>query len=275
MKTKVMGILNVTPDSFSDGGLYLDAKKALERAQEMIKEGVDIIDIGGESTRPGSEPVSEDEELKRVLPVVKLIREKLGQDILISIDTYKSKVAEECLKAGANMINSLGGFTFDAGLADVIVKYHCPVILYHIKGQPKTMQASEVEYGNVVSEIKEFFNAQIEIGAKKGMHTHDFILDPGIGFGKNVEHNLEIIRKFEEFQTFSMPLAVGVSRKSHLGAILKEELGLKEAPVPQERVEAGLAEVGMVVLKGASIIRTHDVLATKKFLAVLDRLNYL
>src|SRR3989338_1759490 len=119
-KTKVMGILNVTPDSFSDGGLYLDAIKALERATQMIKEGVDIIDIGGESTRPGSDPVSEEEELKRVLPVVKGIREKFGQDIFISIDTYKSKVAEECLKAGANMINSLGGFTFDAGLADVI-----------------------------------------------------------------------------------------------------------------------------------------------------------
>jgi len=272
-KTKVMGILNVTPDSFSDGGFYLDTTKALERVAQMIKEGVDIIDVGGESTRPGSEPVSEDEELKRVLPVVKGIREKFGGDVLISIDTYKSKVAEECLKVGANMINSLGGFMFDASLADVIVKYHCPVILYHIKGQPKTMQTSEITYENVISEIKDFFNAQIEIGTKKGMHRHDFILDPGIGFGKNMEHNLEIIKKFEEFRALGLPLIVGVSRKSHLGAILKEELGLKEAPVPQERVEAGLAEVAMAVLKGASIVRTHDVLATKKFLAALDRVK--
>ena len=171
------------------------------------------------------------------------------------------------------MINSLGGFTFDAGLADVIVKYHCPIILYHIKGEPKTMQTSEVKYENVIEEIKDFFNTQIEIGQKQGMHAHDFILDSGIGFGKNVEHNLEIIKKFEEFQNFNMPLVVGVSRKSHLGTILKEELELKEVPLPQERVEAGLAEVAVAVLKGASIVRTHDVLATKKFLAVLDRLK--
>lgn len=267
-----MGILNVTPDSFSDGGLYLDTDKAIDRVGEMINEGADIIDIGGESTRPGSDPVSFDEELKRVLPVVQGIRKNFGEKVKISIDTYKSKVAEECLKVGANMVNSLGGFAFDQNMARVIAKYQCPMVLYHIKGQPKTMQ-KEVVYENVIGEIKKFFKEQVDFGFKQGLKKEKFILDPGIGFGKTVEHNLEIIRRFEEFKEFNLPLMVGVSRKSHLGVILQESLSLKQTPGPEERVEAGLAEVAIAVLNGATIIRTHDVLQTKTFLAVLDRLK--
>ena len=271
-QTLVMGILNVTPDSFSDGGLYFSAKKALQRVREMISEGVDIVDIGGESTRPGSEPVTAKKELNRVLPVLKGTKEKFP-NIKISIDTYKAQVAEECLKAGANMINSLGGFSFDPKMAEVVSKYGCPVILYHIKGKPKTMQVGEIVYKDVMAEIKEFFENQIKYGIKRGIKKDKFILDPGIGFGKEVDHNLEIIRRFQEFKDFNLPLMVGVSRKSHLGVILKEELGLKEIPSPTERIEAGLAEVAIAVLKGAMIIRTHDVLPTKKFLAVLNRLQ--
>ncbi len=276
-----MGILNVTPDSFSDGGLYFEnTKKALYRVGEMVKEGADIIDVGGESTRPGATPVSAEEELKRVLPIIEAVRKKFGKELLISIDTHKAKVAEECLRAGANMVNSLGGFTFDDGLADIVAKYHCRVILYHIKGEPRNMQgtslrpatqSSGIVYKDVIFEIKGFFNKQIDFGLARGINRENFILDPGIGFGKALEHNLEIIKRFEEFKEFNLPLLVGVSRKSHLGVILKEELSLKEIPRPEERIEAGLAEVAIAVLKGASIVRTHDVLQTKKFLAVLDK----
>ena len=220
-KTLIMGILNVTPDSFSDGGLYLNAKKALTRADQMLKEGADIIDVGGESTRPGSMPVSVKEELRRVLPVVKAIRKKFGNNLPISIDTYKSEVAEECLKAGASMVNSLGGFMFDKKLGKVAARRQCKVVLYHIKGRPKTMQSGKIIYKNVISEIKNFFKHQVDFGAKQGIKKDNFILDPGIGFGKEVWHNLEIIRSFEKFKSLGLPLMVGVSRKSHLGVILK------------------------------------------------------
>lgn len=272
MKTKIMGILNVTPDSFSDGGLYFNKQKAIKRAKDMIKEGADIVDIGGESTRPGFAPVLAEEEIKRVLPILKSIK-KSNKYVIISVDTRKSEVAEECLKAGANIINSLGGFTFDKDLAKVAAKHKCAVVLYHIKGGPKTMQSAEITYYDIIAEIKEFFDNQISYGVRKGIKREKFILDPGIGFGKTVEHNLEIIRRFNEFQEFKLPLLVGVSRKSHLGIIIKEELGLNEIPSPQERVEAGLAEVSVAVLNGVGIIRTHDVLQTKKFLSVLDRLK--
>ena len=271
MKTQVMGILNATPDSFSDGGLYQELALALQRIEQMLKEGADIIDIGGESTRPGSEAVSETEELKRVLPIVIEAKKKFP-NVKISVDTWKSGVAEECLKAGADMINSLGGFTFDKKMVDVVAKYKCQVVLYHVKGEPKTMQ-KDVSYDDVILEIKQFFKEQITFGIKQGTAKEQFILDPGIGFGKNVDHNLEIIRRFDEFKEFSLPLLVGVSRKSHLGMILQEDLDLAEIPGPTERVEAGLAEVGVAVSKGASIVRTHDVLQTKKYLAVLDRLQ--
>lgn len=272
-RTLIIGILNITPDSFSDGGLYLDPKKALKRAIQMVKEGADIIDVGGESTRPGSLSISIDEELQRVLPVIRAIKKKFGNTLPISIDTYKAIVAEESLRAGATMVNSLGGFSFDKSLAEVIATYRCQIVLYHIKGKPKTMQQGRITYRNVVKEIEKFFRDQVAFGVKRGIKEDKFILDPGIGFGKNLEHNLEIIRRFEKFKTFDLPLMVGVSRKSHLGEIIKQSLKLTETPKPEERIEAGLAEVGIAVLHGATIVRTHDVLATKKFLSVLDRLT--
>lgn len=273
-KTLLMGILNVTPDSFSDGGIYYkNIKASLERVEQMISQGANIIDIGGESTRPGSESITEEEELKRVLPIVKGIRKNFGSLIYLSIDTYKSKVARDCLKNGVNMVNSLGGFCFDNKLAEVVYYYHCPIVIYHIKGQPKTMQKGEITYKEVVKEIKAFFRKQIDFGIKRGIKKEQFILDPGIGFGKTLEQNLEIIKRFNEFKIFKIPLLIGVSRKSHLGIILQKHLKTDKIPGPLERLEAGLAEVAVAVLKGAQIIRTHDVSQTKRFLIVLDAIK--
>ncbi len=266
-----MGILNVTPDSFSDGEEYYnDVEKALKRAEEMISEGADIIDIGGESTRPGSERVTTEEELKRVIPVITAIHKKFPK-IPLSIDTYKSVVAEKAIKAGAAIINSMGGFMFDSHLAEVAALFQVPLIIYHIKGTPETMQKGDIVYDNVIEEISSFLQQQIDFGVAKGMKKEQFILDPGFGFGKTVAQNSEIIKRFSEFKSFNLLLLLGVSRKSTLGAILKEKLEKEFAPT--ERLEAGLAATAIAVLHGAKIVRTHDVLPTKKFVSVLDSLH--
>ena len=269
-----MGVLNVTPDSFSDGGLYFDdSAKAVARVEQMMEEGADMIDIGGESTRPGSTPISPEEELKRIMPIIDAVRNKFGDKVLLSVDTYKSSVAKEAMQAGAHMINSLGGFTFDNTLADVVAAFDCPIVIYHIKGEPRTMQGGSIVYKDVIDEITVFFQKQIYFGLSKGMKRERFILDPGIGFGKTLEHNVEIIRRLHEFQHLDLSLLVGVSRKGHLGKLLQQRLGLAHIPGVSERLEASLAETAVAVLKGASIVRTHDVLPTVKFLAVLDAIK--
>ncbi len=268
-----MGILNITPDSFSDGGTYFNAvETAVARAGDMLSEGADIIDVGGESTRPGARGVSAQEELDRVLPVIKKLRQTFGSSIIISIDTNKAAVAEEALRSGAQMVNSLGGFAFDPSLAKVVAVHECPIVIYHIKGEPRTMQKGVIRYTNVVREISGFFERQMKIGAQAGIKKAQYILDPGIGFGKSVRHNLTIIKEFRKFSVFHLPLLIGVSRKSHLGVILQKKLGLATPPPAGERIEASLAETAVAVLGGARIVRTHDVLATKKFLAVLDEI---
>lgn len=270
MKTKVMGILNVTPDSFSDGGNYYNnLQKAVERAKQMLEEGADYIDIGGESTRPGSENISAEEESKRVVPVILEIRKQLGMDIRLSIDTWKAEVAKNALDAGANMVNSLGGFLFDQKLAQVAAKYSCMIIVYHIKGKPKTMQEGKILYADVTKEISEFFEQQINFGEKQGVNREQFILDPGIGFGKTVEQNLEIIKNVKKFKRFGLPILIGISRKSHLGIMMKAELNIETKPA--ERLEASLAETAIAIQNGVNIIRTHDIMQTKKFLAVLEK----
>lgn len=266
-----MGILNITPDSFSDGGLYFEnVQAAASRARKMLKEGADIIDIGGESTRPGSQPISLEEELRRVIPIIVDVR-KLGNDFFISVDTRKSEVAKVALEKGADMVNSLGGAQFDPEILDVVSKYQCPWIIYHIRGTPQTMQQGAIEYKNTVKDIYAFLNQQIVQGLKKGIKREQILVDPGIGFGKTVEQNLEIICRLTELEKLKLPIVISVSRKSHLGKILQEELGLSEIPSPQERLEAGLAETAVALINGAHIIRTHDVAATKKFVATLDR----
>lgn len=272
-RTILVGILNVTPDSFSDGGLYYDdIDKAVGHAQQMLTEGADIIDIGGESSRPGAEQVSTDEELRRVITVLRPLRKHIGDRVIISIDTYKSSVAEQAIVNSADMINSLGGFTFDPKLAEIISKHKCPVVLYHIKGIPKTMQKGTILYRDVVKDITQFFQEQIDFGISKGIKREQFLIDPGIGFGKTPEQNLEIIKRLGEFQNMKLPIVIGVSRKQHLGTVLQKELGLKEIPSTLERIEGALAETAVAIQNGAHIIRTHDVLQTKKFVTILDRL---
>lgn len=268
-----MGVINVTPDSFSDGGLYNNVDKALRRAEIMLSEGAGIIDIGGESTRPGSSAISEKEELKRVVPAIKSIRKSLGNNFLISIDTYRANVAKQALEEGASLVNSLGGFQFDHEMIQVIKEYGCPIIIYHIRGKPKSMQTGEIKYKDVIKDILSFFDDQISLGSSKGLTKKQFLIDPGIGFGKTVEQNLLILKNLSEFLVLGCPIVIGVSRKSHLGIILKEDLDLADAPPPIDRLEASLAETAIAVLNGANIVRTHDILQTKKFLTVIDRIK--
>lgn len=269
---QIMGILNITPDSFSDGGSYFSVDQALSRTTQMISEGADIIDVGGESTRPGSEFITIEEEIDRVIPVISSIRKNISQTIPISIDTNKAEVAKKALENGATIVNTLGGFSFDNSLASVVAEYNCSCLMYHIKGIPKTMQQQEIVYNDVIAEIEDFFNIQITLGTAAGVQRNQYILDPGIGFGKTLQHNLEIIRRLDEFKKFNLPIAIGVSRKSHLAALLQEKLNLLSLPATDERLEATLAETAIAIEKGATIVRTHDVLQTKKFLVTLEAL---
>ncbi len=271
-KTAIMGILNVTPDSFSDGGEFFHVEKAVEKAAQMLEEGANIIDIGGESTRPGAKPVSEEEELKRVIPVIKQIRKELGDNFFISIDTYKSKVAKAALEEGADIVNDISGLSFDEHMIDVIKEFDCPVIVNHIKGTPQNMQKN-VYYDDVVREIIEFLNKQISIALEKGIRKDRFIIDPGIGFGKNVEHNIEIIKRLKEFKILGFPILVGISRKSFIGKVLKNLLGMEREPSPKDRLYGGLAATAIAVLNGAHIVRTHDVKQTNEFLTMLDTIR--
>ncbi len=268
LKTAIMGVLNVTPDSFSDGGLYTDPKKAVERAVQMHQEGAEIIDIGGESTRPGSERISAEEEINRVLPVLKEVRKELP-DVWISIDTYKAQVARVCLEEGADIINDISGGTFDPDMFRVVSEYGCPYVINHIKGRPETWKSEPIVYEDVVAEIVSWWKERIENLISAGYKREEnIILDPGIGFGKLPEHNVEILRRFEEFKVLGKPLLVGVSRKSFIGLILEGFLNKKTEP--KERLFGSLGAVAPAVMQGAHIVRVHDVKETREFLALLD-----
>ncbi len=247
LKTAIMGVLNVTPDSFSDGGKYLKPEEALRHAVRMVEEGADIIDIGGESTRPGSKRVSEEEELSRVLPALKLIRKELP-DTWISIDTYKSGVARACLEEGADIINDISGGTFDKNMFELLSLYECPYIMTHIKGTPETWKRETITYDDVVGEIADWFRERINELLRWSYRSEEsIILDPGIGFGKLPEHNVEILRRFEEFKIFGKPLLIGVSRKSFIGLILEAFLNKKTRP--DERLFGSLGAVAPAVCK--------------------------
>ncbi|MCS6957577.1 MAG: dihydropteroate synthase [Aquificaceae bacterium] len=266
IKTAVMGVLNVTPDSFSDGGLYFKPTDAVKKALRMVEEGADIIDIGGESTRPGSQRISAQEELQRILPVLKEVRKELP-NLWISVDTYKSEVAEVCLQEGADIINDISGGTFDPNIFNLISKHNCPYVLTHIKGRPETWKDMPIVYEDVVEEIASWFNSRLESLQEKG-YKGQVILDPGIGFGKLPEHNIEIIKRFDEFRLFGLPLMVGLSRKSFIGLVI--EGLLKKKTEPQERLYGSLGALALAVIKGAHIVRVHDVRQTREFLALLD-----
>ncbi len=243
----VMGILNITPDSFSDGGKFNSIDSALIHVDEMVKAEVDIIDVGGESTRPGSDPVSEEEELDRVIPVIKKIKEKYPE-IVISIDTTKSKVAEEAVKHGATIINDISGFTFDEKIVDVAAQYNVALVIMHIKGNPKDMQDAPY-YDDVVKDVYSFLWNKTWIAKSKGVKS--IIIDPGIGFGKRQKDNYEIINRLDEFKGIGYPILMGLSRKSLIGQTL-------QLPVDERDVPTVIAE-GISIKNGAKIIRTHNV----------------
>lgn len=259
-KTTLMGVLNVTPDSFSDGGRFYDVDAAVAHAKQMISEGADIIDIGGESSRPGSDPVSEEEELRRVLPVIDALAGELT--VPLSIDTYKPVVAEEALKRGVQVMNDISGLS-DPAMVAVAAKYNAPVILMHMQGAPKTMQAHP-HYEDVIVDIKAFFAERIATARAAGIEQ--LILDPGIGFGKSLGHNLEILRHLGDFTDLGFPIMIGTSRKSFLG-----KLGLEDM---NDRLEGTIASNVIAAMHGARIIRVHDVAAHKRAFLVADPLIY-
>ncbi len=262
-KTYIMGILNVTPDSFSDGGIYFDKARAIERAFRMAEEGADIIDIGGQSTRPGSEPVPVEEELKRTIPVIEALKGRPG--IPISIDTYRAEVAKRAVEAGADMINDISGLRFDPETARVAAKAGIPVVVMHIKGTPKDMQANPV-YEALIPEIMDYLREGIRLAVGAGVKEDMIVVDPGIGFGKTFEHNLEILNRLGDFTHLEKPILVGVSRKAFLGKILGG------AP-PSERLEGTLSAVSIAVLNGANIVRVHDVREVSKAVKVADAIK--
>jgi dihydropteroate synthase len=258
-RTHVMGILNVTPDSFSDGGVYFDADRALKHGLKMVEDGADFIDIGGESTRPGSAPLPAEEEIRRVIPIIDKLTKEC--DVPISIDTYKSEVAEEALDAGASIVNDITGLHHDERLAGIVAKYSASIILMHIKGTPKTMQVAP-HYDDVIEEIISYLRKSVSHAQTAGISQ--IVIDPGIGFGKTLEHNLAIIQHLKEFQQLGYPVMVGPSRKSFIGAIL-------DLPVDQ-RMEGTAAVVAASILNGAAIVRVHDVKEIKRVAMVTDRI---
>ena len=247
----IMGILNLTPDSFSDGGLFTNKDKALNHVKQMIDDGADIIDIGGESTRPGANEVSVDEECQRVIPLIKAIREI--SDIPISIDTSKTEVIQQAIVAGASMINDVNALRAD-GAVDLVAKLDVPVCLMHMQGQPRTMQHTP-SYKDVVQEVKEFLMQRIEVCIAAGIKRENIIIDPGFGFGKSVDHNFSLFKHLDEFQKLKVPLLVGISRKSMIGAVLNN------APV-SERLNGSVALATLAAWMNVNILRVHDVKAT-------------
>ena len=257
----IMGILNVTPDSFSDGGQFLNKNSAIGHALKMIEEGADIIDIGGESTKPFSSPVSLDEELSRVLPVIEDLRKET--DVCISIDTTKSEVANQALEMGASIINDVSAMEFDEKMIGIALKFDCPIVLMHMKGIPKNMQENP-HYSSLISEIIKYLNARIDFVLSKGIDRKKIIIDPGIGFGKSVENNFEIINNLNQFVDLGYPVMLGASRKSFIGITLD---------VPEDkRVEGSLAANIIGFQKGVSVFRVHDVDQTRKALTITKKI---
>ncbi len=259
-KTRLMGILNVTPDSFSDGGLFFDKKKAVDRGIEIESEGASIIDIGGESTRPNAEPISIEEELKRVIPVIEALAEHVK--IPLSIDTSKPEVAKEAIRAGASMINNIMGVNLNREMAIVAAEFDVPIVLMHIRGDPRTMQRAPI-YENLIGEIISALRESITVAESLGVDSKKIIIDPGIGFGKTVLHNIEILKRLKEFKVLNKPILVGPSRKSFIGTMLNIEK-------PDERLLGTAAAVAIAIINGADIIRVHDIKEMLQVSALTD-----
>ena len=258
-RVHVMGILNVTPDSFSDGGEFLRPTAAAEQARRMIDEGADIIDVGGQSSRPGSQPVSEDDELERVVPVIRKVREEW--DGPVSVDTYRARVAEEALAAGATMVNDITAFSAEPRIAEVTARSGAAAVLMHMRGTPATMQ-QDTAYDDLMGELAFFLGAAVDRALAAGVGGDQIAIDPGIGFGKTTEHNLAILRRLPELAVLGMPILVGPSRKSFIGNVL-------DLPV-EERLEGTLAAVAYAVVQGARILRVHDVRPTVRVARMVE-----
>ncbi|MBI5779294.1 MAG: dihydropteroate synthase [Planctomycetes bacterium] len=261
--TYIVGVLNVTPDSFSDGNRFHKLTESIPHALEMIEQGADIIDIGGESTRPGAKPLPLDAELNRVIPVIEnLVR--IRPDIIISIDTYKARVAEAAIKAGARIVNDISALGFDPGMAAVVARYKVPVILMHIKGTPQMMQVNPV-YKNIKQEIFSYFIKRISYAVKNGIKRSQIIVDPGLGFGKRSYDNYRILGWLDDLHSLGQPIMFGPSRKSFIGKIL-------DLP-PEDRLEGTAAVVAHAVFKGVQFVRVHDVRQMKRVIIVSEIIN--
>jgi dihydropteroate synthase len=273
-KIEVMGILNITPDSFYDGGKYFSLESAIKHAETLISEGADIIDVGGESTRPNSEPISVEEELKRVIPVIKEIK-KIFPNITVSVDSYKYEVVKQALELGAEIINDIYALRASPQIVELLKFYpNTKVVLMHMKGTPKTMQVNPQYPNGVVNEIKDFFVERVKFLFEHSIEPQRIILDPGIGFGKTTKHNIEILKNIDEFKTlnidgkkYNFKILVGLSRKSFIGKIL----GTEENPIPpKERYEGTIVLNTYCILKQVDILRVHDVKPTKQAMKLLN-----
>ena len=263
-RTLVMGVINATPDSFSDGGTINSEEEGLRQAMKLLDEGADILDVGGESSRPGAEPVALREELRRVVPLIRRIARETG--IPVSIDTTKAEVARQAIDAGAEIINDITALRGDSRMARVAASAGVPVILMHMRGTPSTMQKEDLAYGSLIGEIRDFLEDRIEKASSSGIQTDNLVIDPGIGFGKNVDDNLRLLRHLGEFKALGRPICVGVSRKHFTGKIT----GVTR---PAERIEGTAAAVTAAILNGANIIRVHDVGTMKRVAAMADAIR--
>lgn len=270
LRTLIMGILNVTPDSFSDGGTYFHHEEAVNRAVEMVEAGADIIDIGGESTRPFSETITPEDEIQRVVPVIEAVAPRIT--VPISIDTTKATVAEKAIKAGASIINDIGALRMDPGIADVAAQYNVPLILMHMQGTPRNMQL-EPHYDDLLAEIDAFLENAIQTAEKHGISRSQLIIDPGIGFGKTIGHNLQIIKHLDFLEKLDRPVLIGPSRKAFIRNILKADSKTELDP-GHPLVETGTqAALAVAIMKGAHIVRVHDVANTCATVRLIDTLK--
>ena len=262
-ETLVMGIVNVTPDSFSDGGQFYHSEKAVLHAIQLIEDGADIIDIGGESSRPGANHVLLQEELERTIPVIQKIRQT-SPDTLISIDTYKSEVAIQAIEAGANMINDISGLTMDETMPNIAADLGVPIVIMHMQGTPANMQVNP-RYEDLILDITSFFSGQIKLADTAGIKMERIILDPGIGFGKTIDHNFQLIQNLNEFCKLGYPILIGPSRKSFIGTTL-------DLP-PEDRLEGTSAVVTAGIMNGARIVRVHDVKEIKRVVTITEKIR--
>ncbi|MBE9222424.1 dihydropteroate synthase [Cyanobacterium stanieri LEGE 03274] len=262
-RTYIMGILNVTPDSFSDGGEYNELQKAVNQALTMVQDGANIIDIGGQSTRPGALEVTLEEELNRVIPVIEAIREKT--DIPISVDTTRAEVAKRAIASGVDIINDISGATFDPNMLDTVARLQVPIILMHIRGNPQTMQTM-TDYQDLIAEIEEFFLDRIAQCLQKGILQSNIIIDPGIGFAKNYQQNIAILNNIKKLKNLGFPMLIGTSRKSFIGKILNEN-------DPAKRVWGTAATCYHAIAQGADILRVHDVAPMYDITRVADAIT--